>query len=377
MASLAALALTPAQRLDKLRALKPTYGAEQSTRILIAVLKCLEDTAEKGVVKQVFDRIARKGIEGLANAAHAVILFCIFEALCTGPEAVPPLIDRFSRMLRGLEARFDYLPRHCGSNNELYNHLYGLFAVCVIGDEAVTLADLARLLRHAEGDDAILRGFDSWMQASEVVLKHGREAPFHDTVRDAVGQFLGKAPEPQPHVLLSVMLAVEKFGTHLDVANFLAGFGVAIDKDPAKLPVVSQTAPMPVPNGQESVQDQPKTLQEAEQQQAPSSPAAAKSMKAEEGQQPQQGLADFWAAFNTNGEQQQQSTAQPPQPSTPKRRAPRKQPSSSSSSTGRASFSQPTSARSSTRRCSSRAVKYEPLSDDEEADDPDDEDFVI
>ncbi|KAF2170539.1 hypothetical protein M409DRAFT_51564 [Zasmidium cellare ATCC 36951] len=222
------------------------YCASPTVPVLDTLLNILGDHPLKKEVKDTYNRLVHKGVQGLPHAAHAVLLFCVFEALCDDTPVNPNLINRFHKMLTGLEQRFDYLPRHCCSNNAIYNHIYGMFTACIIADEAVIPADLARIFRNSEGNDEILQGFEAWLQVSNTTVHNSYHPAFHNAVRDTVRLFLARAPQPQPHILISVMVAAEQWAIYLPIANHMAKFGVHIDLDPKKQQLYNQSAAMQV-----------------------------------------------------------------------------------------------------------------------------------
>lgn len=247
MASLTPIDSKQASLMQALRKGYQVYCASQSVPILSIILNELGDHVLEQEVKDIYNRLVQKGVPGLHHAAHAVLLFAIFECISSAGQIDPLLIQRFHTLLSGLEQRFDYMPMHCGSNNAVYNHIHGLFSSCIIAVEAMLLTDLTRILRSSEPNDVVLQGFEQWMAMSQAVSNYGTHPAFNNAVRDAVRNFLSNATKAQPHILISVMIAVEQWAVYASIAGHMAAFRVRIDLDPRNQQLYNEALPVPVP----------------------------------------------------------------------------------------------------------------------------------
>ncbi|KAK4496902.1 hypothetical protein PRZ48_011351 [Zasmidium cellare] len=245
MASSTPAALENKTPMQHLRDAYGVYCTQPTIMILYKILGAFGEHPLIGEVKTIYNRLVQIGIPGLPHAAHAVILYSIFDTICLDAPINPDLFDRFHKMLTGLEQRLTDLPQHCTSNNALYNHIYGLFAACIIDDKPITPGDIARIFRNSQANGPIVQAFDNWLQVSRTVQNYSQQPVFYNIIQHTVRLFLFKAPQSQPHLLINIMTTVEKWPVHVNVAGHMATFGVQIDPNPNKQPVFNQCGPIP------------------------------------------------------------------------------------------------------------------------------------
>ncbi|KAK4612216.1 hypothetical protein CLAFUW4_12734 [Fulvia fulva] len=256
-----------------LRDIYPTLCQNLSTATFGSVLELFPDDETRYNIVRAYTRFEQAQV---TPQALALCLWCVFETLHQGQAAVSFLPHKLVQTLQRLERQYEGLPKHTGSGEALYNHIYGMLAYCTVREQAITMQELQKIFQTYNAADPILACFDDWLERSEAAQVRGNvpnKALFWKNIWSAVRGYLdfccNRQDRPQ-HLLIQVMVSMTTWHATLCILEGIRDRGVDgfVTSEGASLrppqnatqppaPVQIQQQPAPVPPMQPSVSTGP------------------------------------------------------------------------------------------------------------------------